>query len=211
MFVPKRAPVSLASWLAHVSAAALRYGVSMPQGRPAIPRALDRQVRVEAGHRCAIPTCRATAGLQIHHITPYARVKEHTFENLILVCSNCHSRITSGEIDRPATLAYKTNLGILIGRYGDLERRVLQHFIKDSSAETVVIDKSLHLLIENLILDGLLEFAGTAEGALWLRATDDEVGEPPLESPSLHGPMSWRLTEEGRALLSQLRRAETIQ
>jgi 5-methylcytosine-specific restriction endonuclease McrA len=84
---------------------------SMPSGRPAIPRGIDRAVRLEAGHRCAIPTCRATAGLQIHHIKPYARVKAHEFANVILVRSNCHSRITNGEIDRPVSSSLQSKLG----------------------------------------------------------------------------------------------------
>src|SRR5690242_15797603 len=37
--------------------------------RPGIPRALQRQVLVEAGHRCSIPTCRQTP-VEIHHIIP---------------------------------------------------------------------------------------------------------------------------------------------
>lgn len=48
-------------------------------GRPDMPRPLARAVRTEAGHRCAIPTCRATSGLQIHHIDDWAKVQEHDF------------------------------------------------------------------------------------------------------------------------------------
>lgn len=108
----------------------------MSAGRPGIPRPLARAVRVEAGHRCAIPTCRATSGLQIHHIEDWAKVREHAFENLILLCANCHSRITSGEIDRQSVVAYKANLSILASRYGDLERRILDRFVKQGNAGT---------------------------------------------------------------------------
>jgi hypothetical protein len=55
----------------------------VPADRPPIPAALTRAIRVEAGHRCAIPTCRATSGLQIHHIADWAKVREHTFANLV--------------------------------------------------------------------------------------------------------------------------------
>lgn len=82
----------------------------MGTSRPAIPRPLDRQVRVEEGHRCAIPTCRATASLEVHHIVPWSKVKEHVFENLILLCANCHGRVTKREIDTLSVKTYKTML-----------------------------------------------------------------------------------------------------
>jgi hypothetical protein len=41
---------------------------------------------IEAGHRCAIPTCRAAAPLVIDHIVDWAVAKEHGFENLIVLC-----------------------------------------------------------------------------------------------------------------------------
>ncbi|WP_132301905.1 HNH endonuclease signature motif containing protein [Kribbella sp. VKM Ac-2568] len=57
----------------------------MPDGRPAVPAELQRDVLVEAGHRCAIPTCRATP-TEICHIEPWAKAKAHRFENLIALC-----------------------------------------------------------------------------------------------------------------------------
>lgn len=99
----------------------------MPEGRPDIPRPLKREVLVEAGHRCAIPTCGAE-GTVIAHIVPWTSVRAHTFDNLIALCPNCHSRFDRGEIDRQSMLTYKANLSVLAGRYGDLERRVLRVF-----------------------------------------------------------------------------------
>ncbi len=78
--------------------------------RPAIPRQLERDVLVEAGHRCAIPTCKQTP-VEIAHINPWETVREHTFDNLIALCPNCHDRYDKkGEIDRKAMLQYKANL-----------------------------------------------------------------------------------------------------
>jgi hypothetical protein len=79
------------------------------ESRPAIPAELKRQVLVEAGHRCAIHTCRHTA-VDIHHIIPWAQCHEHTFENLIALCPNCHRRADAGEIDRKALAMYKARL-----------------------------------------------------------------------------------------------------
>lgn len=55
--------------------------VSKP--RPAIPRDVARAVKIEAGHRCAVPTCRQTSGLEVHHIVGYAKVKKHEIDNLM--------------------------------------------------------------------------------------------------------------------------------
>lgn len=81
----------------------------MPADRPAIPRALDRRVRVEAGHRCAIPVCRVPV-LVIAHIRPWTQVKRHEFENLIALCPTCHTLFDRGDIDRVSMLQYKANL-----------------------------------------------------------------------------------------------------
>jgi hypothetical protein len=84
-------------------------------------------VLVEAGHRCAIPTCRQIP-VELHHIEPWSKVKEHTFENLIALCPTDHARATKGEIDRKAMRIYKQNLAVLNSRYGELERRLLDQF-----------------------------------------------------------------------------------
>jgi len=84
---------------------------------------------IEAGHRCAIPTCRAVASLQIEHIEDWAKVRRHDFENMIVLCANCHGRKgnRNGQIDRKALRQYKANLAVINSRYSDLERRVLEH------------------------------------------------------------------------------------
>src|SRR6266850_3203578 len=96
----------------------------MPEGRPPIPMELERQVLLEAGHRCAIPTCRQTP-VEIAHIEPWAKVKEHRFENLIALCPTDHARHHRGEIDHKSMLAYKRNLPVVASRYGEMELRVL--------------------------------------------------------------------------------------
>src|SRR5579864_5139251 len=99
----------------------------MPAGRPDIPAELERRVLMEAGHRCAIPTCRSTP-VEIAHIVPWAKVREHAFENLIALCPTCHARYDNGQIDRLSMKGYKANLGLVSGRYSDTERRILEYF-----------------------------------------------------------------------------------
>lgn len=77
--------------------------------RKHLPREIRRYVLVEAGHRCAIPTCKATP-VEIAHIIPLAKNGDDSQDNLIALCPNCHSRYDKGEIDRKAIRAYKKRL-----------------------------------------------------------------------------------------------------
>jgi HNH endonuclease len=124
--------------------------------RPDISIALKREVLVEAGHRCAIPTCRQIP-VEIAHIVPWKTVKDHTFENLIALCPTCHTRYDAKQIDRPSMRQYKANLSVLNSRYGDLERRVLLHFAEDSARQSIYLPGGLALLLMYLIRDRLLE------------------------------------------------------
>src|SRR5260370_25250110 len=124
--------------------------------RPAIPKQLERDVLVEAGHRCAIPTCKQTP-VQIAHIIPWETVREHTFDNLIALCPNCHERYDKKhEIDRKAMLQYKANLSVINQRYGDLEKRVLEYFAEHPNEGYIWLPSSLEILLMYLIKDGLL-------------------------------------------------------
>ncbi|MFF2144447.1 HNH endonuclease [Kitasatospora sp. NPDC058190] len=83
--------------------------------RPKVPSDLRRRVLIEAGHRCAIPTCRSTP-VEIAHIVPWAKVRTHEFKNLIALCPTCHARFDDprGAIDRTAMRQYKANLNPLL-------------------------------------------------------------------------------------------------
>ncbi|MGC4895470.1 HNH endonuclease signature motif containing protein [Micromonospora sp. DT31] len=98
--------------------------------RPPVPAELERRLMIEAGHRCAIPTCRAVGPLQIEHIRDWHQVRQHNFENMIVLCANCHGRKGNrrGQIDRKSLYQYKANLSVVNSRYGELERRVLDFF-----------------------------------------------------------------------------------
>lgn len=171
---------------------------------------MDRAVRVEAGHRCSIPTCRATSGLEIHHIVDWSTVHEHSFENLILLCAICHSRITNGEIDRQSVKAYKSNLSILANRYGDLERRVIEWFVNHPMESEIIVDLSQTILLDYLVKDEMLIYLGPANGALFFG-----TGEPPTANeigPESHcGPARWGLTVSGKKLIERVREARELE
>jgi|SRR4051794_15987744 hypothetical protein len=131
--------------------------------RPKLPRPLDREVKVEAGHRCAIPTCR-NHPVEIAHIE--ARKSDGTndvFDNLIALCPTCHTRYDKGEIDRKSMRQYKANLSVLNSRYGDLERRLLQAFADNPQYTAIQIPGGLRILIKYLLEDGLVRMASPQE------------------------------------------------
>ena len=75
---------------------------------------------MEAGHRCAISTCRHIH-VEVHHIIPWSKCQRHEYENLIALCPNCHARADQGEIDKKALTMYKNKLRFLHDKYSNFE------------------------------------------------------------------------------------------
>lgn len=124
--------------------------------RDTIPAEVKRLVLVEAGHRCAIPTCRATT-TEIAHIVPWAETRDNSFENLIALCPNCHTRFDQKkEMDRLSVKMYKHYLGILNNRYGEFERRLFEVLAK-SNERVFVLGAAGDLLVANAVKDGFFE------------------------------------------------------
>lgn len=119
--------------------------------RPAIPIELKRRILVEAGHRCAIPTCRHPT-TEIAHIQAYSKVQEHSYENLIALCPNCHTRYDRGEIDRKSMLIYKRKLTFVSDRYSKFELNVLDYLRINSH---VVVNGPL--VVKNILDERLIE------------------------------------------------------
>ena len=124
--------------------------------RVAVSVDVKRAVLVEAGHRCAIPTCRATT-TEIAHIVPWAESHDNSFENLIALCPNCHTRFDQKrDIDRASVRMYKANLGILNNRYGEFERRLFE-FLARTGDRVFVLGVAGDLLVANAVKDGFFE------------------------------------------------------
>ncbi len=62
----------------------------MPQNRPAIPADVERQVLIDAGHRCVV--CGCELPLERAHIIAWSQSKDHSAANLLCLCANCHGR-----------------------------------------------------------------------------------------------------------------------
>ncbi|QWL29513.1 HNH endonuclease [Rathayibacter toxicus] len=157
---------------------------------------------MEAGHRCAVPTCKQTAALQFAHIVPWSEARSHEFGNMIVLCAICHARYdTRGEIDRKSILGYKSNLAVLNSRYGELERRLLNWFGRDPSAHYVDLDRSIEtrLQLSFLINDGLLEL-WEIEGGAEMVVNGFTVGKKD----------HYIITRRGREMIRHLDAAEPI-
>jgi hypothetical protein len=179
----------------------MTYAPAVPN-RPQIPAQMKRDVLIESGYRCAIPQC-GQIQFDIHHIVPWATVHEHTFDNLIALCANCHRRVTNGEIDGKAIKQIKANLAVLGNRYGELERRYLREVAaRGAQAGTVImLSGGLDLLMANLVADGIVA-KGTADV---LKIEWDEPGIPdfPMAEP-------YMLTTKGREFVGRWFEAEAL-
>jgi HNH endonuclease len=128
----------------------------MAEGRPKIPAELHRKVLVEAGHRCAIPTCRYIQ-VDIHHIIPWEKCQAHEYDNLIALCSNCHKRADNAEIDRKALKIYKANLRFAHDKFSQLEIDVLFELHPLPLGHAVWWPPYLYLLVKRLLDAGYVE------------------------------------------------------
>ena len=118
--------------------------------RPHIPNELERSVLIEAGHRCAIPQCRYPH-VMIHHIIPWAKCKEHKYENLIALCPNCHARADRGEIDRKSLRTYKVNLCYAHDKFSQLEVDILFILHKEPENSSVQFPSFMMILINRIV------------------------------------------------------------
>jgi hypothetical protein len=119
-------------------------------GFEGVLRARKKTALVEAGHRCAIPTCRHPT-TEIAHIVPASESHDDSFENLIALCPKCQKK----EIDAQSMRMYKRNLAILNSRYSDFERRVFDQ-IAETDQRSFTVEAGFEIPLFHAVNDGLL-------------------------------------------------------
>ena len=157
--------------------------------RPQIPADIRRRVLVEAGHRCAIPTCRYIE-IDIHHIIPWANCHAHEYDNLIALCPNCHRRADRGEIDRKSLLLYKVNLRFVHDKYSQLEMDILFELSSMKNGEGMPW-LAYQLIFLKRLFDSNLIFFQEQPGGSWvgsIKYNPDWIG----------------ITQKGRDFVSEL-------
>jgi hypothetical protein len=154
-----------------------------------MPADIRRRVLVEAGHRCAIPTCRHIE-TDVHHIVPWAQCQSHAYDNLIALCPNCHRRADGGEIDRKSLRLYKLNLRFAHDKFSQLEMDIL--FELDKMPMTQGIPWVGYQLI-------LLKRLFDAEYVFFQDNTDGYYVDGIKASPGLLG-----ITDKGKSFLQEI-------
>jgi HNH endonuclease len=134
-------------------------------GIAGVLRARNRLALVEAGHRCAIPTCRHPT-TEIAHIVAESESHDDSFENLIALCPKCQKK----EINAQSMRMYKHNLEILNSRYSDFERRVFDQ-IAETDRRSFTVEAGLEIPLLHAVNDGLLRRVEPAPAAI-------QQGEP---------------------------------
>ncbi|MGO9355310.1 MAG: HNH endonuclease [Mycobacterium sp.] len=192
--------VCFVAWLIHRFAKTWRADLTASAPRAArrglgrggfggVPLARKRMVLAEAGHRCAIPTCRHPT-TEIAHIVPESQEHDDTFENLIALCPDCEKK----EIDRQSMRMYKRNLGILNSRYSDFERRVFDQ-IAETDRRSFIVEAGLEIPLLHAVNDGLLKRVELAPAGI-------QRGEP--------GDYKYEVTDEGLDFINRYIRGEDI-
>jgi hypothetical protein len=139
------------TWSAPVSPSAMwpaRRGL-VRGGIEGVLRARKRMALAEAGHRCAIPTCRHPT-TEIAHIE--SQTHDDSFKNLIALCPKCRGK----EIDAQTMSMYKHNLEVLNSRYSDFERRIFDQ-IAETDQRSFVVEAGLEIPLLRAVNDGLLK------------------------------------------------------
>jgi len=96
------------------------------------------------------------------HIEPWAKVKVHAFENMIVLCSTCHVRYDLvKDIPKLSIIQFKRNLSLLSHRYTQVENQVIRHYARLAfeglrpGDYAYVIHPGMTILFTNLFEDKL--------------------------------------------------------
>jgi hypothetical protein len=84
--------------------------MAMPKRRKAIPIQVRTEVLIEAGYRCAVPTCRTILAIDLHHMVEVSNGGPDEASNLLALCPTCHALYHRGEIAVEAIGVWKSML-----------------------------------------------------------------------------------------------------
>lgn len=77
----------------------------MPKKRLTLSKTLEKRAYQQVESKCAFCTEREIASLQVHHID--WDPSHNVLENLLVVCANCHTKVTRGVISEADVIAKK--------------------------------------------------------------------------------------------------------
>lgn len=95
--------------------------------RKSIPSVVRKKVTQESQSSCPFCGEDDVSTAQFHHIKPVADGGTNSFENLIYICANCHSKVTNGQISSDEVIRTKEMLAT--GRHPFAGNRVASNVI----------------------------------------------------------------------------------
>lgn len=160
--------------------------------RKAVPAEIRRSVLIEAGYRCAVPTCRNILAVDLHHIIPVREDGGNEPGNLIALCPTCHALYERGNINQDAILAWK---GTLVALSAAFDRQAIDRllFLDQAREPKLVVSGDGVLRFASLIAAGLARFSM-------------QIFKP-MEGVYLY---RVRLTEKGARLVEAWRRGDRL-
>jgi len=112
---------------------------------------------MEAGYRCAVPTCRNILALDLHHIVQVSEEGGNEPANLIALCGVCHDLYNRGEITKDAIRSWK---GMLVALNYAFDRESIDNllFLHTLSPRQLLISGDGVLRFSRIIAAGLASF-----------------------------------------------------
>jgi HNH endonuclease len=124
--------------------------------RRRISETLKRKLLLEAGYRCANPTCRNMVILDTHHLDRISKGGGDSEANLIALCPMCHALHHRSQIPEDHVRTWKTMLVQLNeARLAHAIDRIL--FLSSDANETMFVTGDGVLICSDLIVAGLVE------------------------------------------------------
>ncbi len=129
----------------------------MTNQRIRISPAKKNEVLMEAGYRCAVPTCRNILAIDLHHIIKVSEKGGNDVTNLIALCGTCHDLYHKGVIRKDAIYNWK-GLLIALNQAFDSESVDLLIFLCNLPSTDFKISGDGVLKFARLISSGLASF-----------------------------------------------------
>jgi hypothetical protein len=146
--------------------------------RKALGMMLKRDLLIEAGYKCANPTCRIILSVSIledHHIIAVSQDGGDTFANLIALCPYCHTLYHKGEI-APQAIRHWKGMLIALNNAFDRESMDLLLYLWHTKDKEIWYSG-----------DGLLHFAGLIAAGLVSFQTEMTYARTQFQNVDMHG------------------------
>lgn len=137
--------------------AAKKAGVIKTTERKNIPQSISIKVLTEAGYRCAVPNCRATLAMDLHHIWQVSEGGKNDPKNLIALCPYCHNLHHRGTIPAEAIYVYKAVL-VSLSQAFDINGVDQLLFLSSVGTTPLIVSGDGVLAFSRLIAAGLAKF-----------------------------------------------------